>query len=400
MNRTLSVLALVVALVTTMLVPASAADPQSELERIQQEIDALNDRIDAAQAQKSDAARELDAAQARVQEVLGELSLAKAAVEEVEGRISVEEATLADLEAQLEQLERDLAETRAEITATQNDLEVQVVEMYMNASSSVGASMLTFDSAAELQIGLSYSAGVASTSEDMIDGFVALRSEEERQQGAVEGRRSDVQVVLTDLEADRQTLQTRLDEVQRLQARAEEDLLAAQNILNGINADIRSAEQHKDGLEAESARLEDEIRRLQESSGAGGSRPGAIGWPVSGAVTSPFGYRTHPIFGTRRLHTGVDIGVGYGTPIAAAEDGVVILAAPYGGYGNAVVIDHGGGLSTLYAHQSSIAVSNGSQVSRGQVIGYVGCTGYCTGAHLHFETRENGTPVDPMKYLG
>ncbi len=400
MTRSLSVLALVVALVTTMLVPASAADPQSELERIQQDIDALNDRIDAAQAQKSDAARELGAAQARVEEILGELSVAKAAVEEVEGKISVEEANLADLESQLEQLERDLAETRAEITATQNDLEVQVVEMYMNASSSVGASMLTFDSAADLQIGLSYSAGVASTSEDMIDGFVALRSEEERQQGAVEGRRSDVQVVLADLEADRQTLQSKLEEVRQLQARAEEDLVAAQNILNSINADIRSAEQHKDGLEAESARLEDEIRRLQESSGAGGTNPGVIGWPVSGAVTSPFGYRTHPIFGTRRLHTGVDISVGYGTPIAAAEDGVVILASPYGGYGNAVVIDHGGGLSTLYAHQSSIAVSNGSRVSRGQVIGYVGCTGYCTGAHLHFETRENGTPVDPMKYLG
>jgi len=117
-------------------------------------------------------------------------------------------------------------------------------------------------------------------------------------------------------------------------------------------------------------------------------------------VTSAFGYRTHPIFGTKRLHTGIDIGVGYGTPILAAESGVVILSGGYGGYGNAVVIDHGGGLSTLYAHQSSIAVGNGARIARGDVVGYVGCTGYCTGAHLHFETRENGSPVDPMKYLG
>ena len=318
MPRPLFVVLFVLTLLASSFAPASAADPQSELERIQSEIDALEGQIAAAQAQKSDAAQELAVAQGRVQEILGELVAAQDAVDEIKASIATEEANLAELQAQLEQLERDLAETRAEITSTQRDLEVQAIEMYMTASSSVGASMLTFDSAAELQIGLSYSAGVASSSEDMIDGFVALRHEEERQQSAVEGQRSGVEAILASLEADRQTLQADLDKVRELQAQAEEDLAAAQNILNRINSDIRAAEQHKDGLEAESARLEDEIRRLQESSGAGGSSPGVIGWPVNGAVTSPFGYRVHPFFGTRRLHTGVDLGVGYGTPIAAA----------------------------------------------------------------------------------
>jgi murein DD-endopeptidase MepM/ murein hydrolase activator NlpD len=124
------------------------------------------------------------------------------------------------------------------------------------------------------------------------------------------------------------------------------------------------------------------------------STPSASGliWPVSGAVVSPFGMRWG------RMHTGIDIGAGYGTPIHASASGTVIFAGWMGGYGNFVIVDHGGGLSTAYAHQSSIAVGGGS-VSQGQVLGYVGCTGHCFGPHLHFEVRINGSPVDPMGYL-
>ena len=124
------------------------------------------------------------------------------------------------------------------------------------------------------------------------------------------------------------------------------------------------------------------------------STPSASGliWPVSGPVVSPFGMRWG------RLHAGIDIGVGYGTPIHASASGTVIFAGWMGGYGNFVIVDHGGGLSTGYAHQSSIAVGGGS-VSQGQVIGYVGCTGHCFGPHLHFEVRINGSPVDPLGYL-
>ena len=116
-------------------------------------------------------------------------------------------------------------------------------------------------------------------------------------------------------------------------------------------------------------------------------------WPVNGPVTSGFGERWG------RMHEGIDIGVGYGTPIHAAASGRVIYAGWMEGYGNLVAIDHGRGISTAYGHQSSIAVGNGETVSQGQVIGYVGCTGHCFGPHLHFEVRINGAPVDPLGYL-
>ena len=111
-------------------------------------------------------------------------------------------------------------------------------------------------------------------------------------------------------------------------------------------------------------------------------------------MTSPFGWRWG------RMHEGIDIGVGYGTPIHAAAGGTVIYCGWEEGYGNFVVIDHGGNLATAYGHQSSIAVTCGQQVSQGDVIGYVGCTGHCFGPHLHFEVRVNGNPVDPLGYLG
>jgi murein DD-endopeptidase MepM/ murein hydrolase activator NlpD len=141
-----------------------------------------------------------------------------------------------------------------------------------------------------------------------------------------------------------------------------------------------------------------------EEAAAGESRGGDAGfngrnssygliWPLSGPVTSGFGYRWG------RLHAGIDIGVPIGTPIHAAKAGTVIFSGSMSGYGNAVIIDHGGGFSTLYAHQSRPAVSKGQQVAQGQVIGYSGNTGHSTGPHLHFETRINGNPEDPRRYL-
>lgn len=126
---------------------------------------------------------------------------------------------------------------------------------------------------------------------------------------------------------------------------------------------------------------------------------GQLGWPVSGEITSPYGYRTHPIWGTTIYHSGIDIGVDEGTPVHAADGGTVAWSGWMGGYGYAVVIDHGNGMSTLYGHNSELAVSEGQYVGKGQVIAYAGSTGNSTGPHVHFEVRISGDPVDPMGYL-
>ena len=136
-----------------------------------------------------------------------------------------------------------------------------------------------------------------------------------------------------------------------------------------------------------------------ESYNATPSSSGGMIWPISGPITSPFGWRTHPIFGSQRFHSGLDIGGDYGMEIHAAKAGVVSHAGWIGGYGNTVMIDHGGGIVTLYGHNQSLNVSVGQQVSQGQVIAFCGSTGNSTGPHCHFEVRLNGEPVSPYNYL-
>ena len=129
--------------------------------------------------------------------------------------------------------------------------------------------------------------------------------------------------------------------------------------------------------------------------------PSVLGyqWPVIGRVSSGYGYRTHPVYGTRKLHSGLDVAAPRGTSISATSGGVVIYAGWRGGYGNTVIVDHGGGLTSLYAHMSEIGASEGQVVERGDSLGLVGATGTATGNHLHFEIRYNGTPTDPAPYL-
>lgn len=126
---------------------------------------------------------------------------------------------------------------------------------------------------------------------------------------------------------------------------------------------------------------------------------GRMAWPAPGRLTSRFGYRTHPLYGDRRLHGGIDIGAGTGVPVRAADDGVVLLSYYSSSYGNLIVVDHGGVISTAYAHQDARLVATGDRVVRGQLIGRVGSTGNSTGPHLHFEVRVGGEPVDPLAYV-
>lgn len=172
-----------------------------------------------------------------------------------------------------------------------------------------------------------------------------------------------------------------------------------QGVLNAATYERETAEQAYRELIETSKEIEQMIRRIQSGEKNVGGSTGTMLWPADGEITSPFGWRTHPIFGTQRLHTGIDIGADYGDTVRAADGGVVIHSDWMGGYGNAVIIDHGNGISTLYAHNSQLLVSEGQAVGKGQAISRVGSTGYSTGPHLHFEVRQNGSPVNPLNFL-
>jgi murein DD-endopeptidase MepM/ murein hydrolase activator NlpD len=209
-------------------------------------------------------------------------------------------------------------------------------------------------------------------------------------------RRDAVQTTLKLREADLATQQK-----QWTVSRQETAALAEQRrrILTQIRAQRETQEAAIRELEAESFHIADLIRRQQRGLHRGARLSLAAGsfiWPASGPVTSGFGWRIDPIFRRRALHTGIDIAAAWGTPVEAAENGTVLYVGWMTGYGNVVVLDHGNGVSTVYAHLSSYVVRTGESVNRGQVIAHVGSTGWSTGPHLHFEVRQDGQPTDPL----
>ena len=181
---------------------------------------------------------------------------------------------------------------------------------------------------------------------------------------------------------------------------AEKKQSAKQAIIDKMETDRATQERIINENLAASKEVEQMIRnsRYQPASPAlsGG---GALNWPLGGPITSPFGWRVHPITGASRFHSGIDIGGDYGDTIHAAGAGIVSYAGWISGYGYAVIIDHGGGISTLYGHNQALLVSEGQSVSQGQAIAECGSTGNSTGPHCHFEVRVDGEPVDPMGYL-
>jgi murein DD-endopeptidase MepM/ murein hydrolase activator NlpD len=220
---------------------------------------------------------------------------------------------------------------------------------------------------------------------------------------------ADLKSQADNLERQRNQIEQKKNEValltqQLLAQKTEfEDQAAYQmNVIDRLRSDHRALEAAESQLTQDSKNVTLLIQRR-----LGTQRPGTLAYrgtgqmiyPSNGEITSSFGWRLHPILGYERFHTGIDFGADYGTTIYAADNGTILFAGWYGGYGNAVIIDHGNGITTLYGHSSELLVSEGQAVKRGEAIATVGSTGLSTGPHLHFEVRQNGEPIDPMGFL-
>jgi murein DD-endopeptidase MepM/ murein hydrolase activator NlpD len=350
----------------------------------------------------------------------------KAALDEQASALDaqVSEATVA-LDAarrEVERIDAELAPVRAEVTRIRDEIEAtrakfedSTASLYRNAGN--GAYVLPVlsyisDDPSDATLADRYLTTVSEDAKHQTDRFLALQEDLEVAKAALEQQRGRADEARAAVEAQRAEVQRLRSELEPVRAAVavEEDEEA--RLLADVLARKGEWEQELAQLQAEQAALAQLVSRgsgealasasAEDGDSNGGGQPSGGGpflWPCSGNVGSGFGYRVHPISGTSRMHTGVDIGCANGAPISAAGAGVVAEAGWRGGYGNAVVIDHGNGLATLYAHQSSIAASAGQQVSSGQTIGYVGSTGYSTGPHLHWEVWVNGEPVDPMGYV-
>lgn len=220
--------------------------------------------------------------------------------------------------------------------------------------------------------------------------------------------KADLTEKQNELEEEIKQLQAEIAEADNMIAELQKDIDAYTAEYSQMEADEQAVQAQIDQIAQKLKEQEEEAKRQNEANGTNQpTSPGSANvtgsyiWPAPSCtyVTSKYGYRIHPIFGTKKFHSGVDIGAQAGANVVAADGGTVSVATYSSSYGNYVMIYHADGSSTLYAHMSSLAVSAGQTVSQGDVIGYVGSTGWSNGPHLHFEVRINGSTVDPLGYF-
>ncbi len=385
-------------LVLGLALPA-AADPGSELERVrrrQAEVEAEKQEKLARAADVTDRLADLDRARDKVEDkvdaLAAEVAELDAGIARTERKLSSAQKQLALLAAQRDDIERRL-DRRTDL------LKARVVEAYKAGPAGYLDSLVSSTDFSELVDKVQYRTSAMDSDAELIDTIQVLQDETEAREELAEEKKLEIAAAKADLEADRDALDAKRDERAAVLAEKEAVLAEKQTLLADLRDDARRLAQLEAQLEADESRLVSIIQAAPTTAGPPPVGGGQLLMPAAGPITSPYGYRTHPIFGDQRLHTGIDIGAGYGAPVVAADAGVVVFAGAMSGYGNVIAVDHGGGLSTTYNHLSGFYVGTGESVGRGSTIGAVGCTGYCTGPHLHFEVRVNGSPVDPMPYL-
>jgi murein DD-endopeptidase MepM/ murein hydrolase activator NlpD len=356
--------------------------------------DELAGAIEDATAEELVAIKDLQDATAKRQVLEAQVAALDRQIGDATRQVEAAEAEIARINAQIETVQREIDRILAEIEQSKTKFHESAVALYKgsgNGSQSSFTLLTTGGGAHEIIAGSKY-LGESSRAFDR----------EIQRQGSLK-------VQLDDAQTDLRKEEAKAQEAERVATEERDRVTQLRTQADGEREQVAAAEAQEqqiiEGLRARRAEFEAEYNALQAQIAASLSRGnpvqgnGRFIWPVNGPVTSGFGPRNHPIYGGTRIHTGIDIAASSGTPIKAGDDGVVVMAGSNGGYGNWTLVDHGAGLATGYAHQSSIGVSVGQHVSRGEVIGRVGSTGASTGPHLHFEVRVNGNPVDPMGWL-
>ena len=335
----------------------------------------------------------------RIESLKGEIAGTEERLDRVQDDLDHAREELLAVRDRLEVARDRLERLRAELAVARGALADRLVELYKADEPDALTVVLEADGFADLLERTEFLERISEQDRRIVDRVRTLRDLAEDQADQLEVLEKRARTVA-------ETILSRRNDIAEARGQlvsAASDLRAVRNDRTAALSEVRSSRVKLEGdlraLEAANAAAQNALQGAGErafSPGAGGpirQGSGALIWPVNGAVVSPFGMRWG------RLHAGIDIAVPSGTPIRAADSGRVVLAAYTSGYGNYTCIQHNSSLSSCYAHQSSYATSNGAAVSQGQVIGYVGCTGHCFGDHLHFETRVNGAPVDPMGYL-
>lgn len=387
-------------LVASLLVPATPAaayhrQRQTELERLIAENQA---KVEDSKRRERTLATQINESDERRETLEGQVEQADAALGRAQAELAQISTRLSKLDTQVIQQTVELEGMLGELYAQERMMASRAADYYINAPSRMALGVGVTDIGDLIDI-RRYAEGVMES-----DQLAMQRLAEHKD--AVADRRAEIQLVQESVAEEHARQETTTQNLAAAQARREAAVRAVEGeislkerLLGKVKDQRAEYERMIASYEQESSRITSLLRTQGSSGNVTKGRGGWLVWPVSGRITSDYGWRTHPIYNSRSFHTGLDIGAGSGVPIDAARTGKVIDAGYKGAYGLAVVVDHGEGIATLYAHMSSIRVSVGQRVSTGDTVGLVGSTGYSTGPHLHFEVRVNGQHTNPMQWL-
>ncbi len=440
----IAALCAVAALVPLASTPAGAQSRERlrEIEQTKRRAEEALQGLERSENAKVAQLQEADARRAALQEQLDALSTELSGAQ---GELDEAEVALAETTQQRTQTQGELDQAREDLSENREDFSRRVRAAYIYGRPDPTSALPSVTDAGTAGRAIGYLERVAQSEQEAVEEVAALSTQidsDVAELARIQDRRRAAEEVAA---SERDRVAGLVDEQRTVTAAAEEEAEAHEAALDEILADEQAHQSLIASLEAESLTIEEQLRSAAAAAAAAraareaeeqrvavaaaaaaaaqGSRSsgssvssapapaapapapapddsgGGLYRPVNGPQTSGYGYRRHPIYGSSRLHTGIDFSGGCGTPIYAADSGVVSSTGWRGGYGNATVLVHPSGIATLYGHQSRFAVSGGASVSRGQLIGYVGTTGASTGCHLHFEVRVNGRPVNPAGYL-
>lgn len=353
---------------------ASVIDDLRELQQKQQN---SQSRLDDIQVRKGQKRREFNTLNANISRKEQELIATQNDLAYLESQLSMTEQMVAEVEKDLKDAEGRL-KLRSKLLAT------RVRAMYEVGTVTYLDVLLNSASFSDFLGRFRMLKEIVGKDVDLFQQVKAERRVIAEKKDLVEQKRTTLASLKDQTAAKKQTIEFQKADLGRQKNLVSKDLALLEQ---QEDEEIRLSEEYGQQIAEIQARMKRAAGKL------------AMIWPVRGPITSPFGNRVHPLFKKWKFHSGLDIGVPMGTPIKAAESGQVIVASYLTGYGNTVVIDHGGGISTWYAHASKLKVSVGQEVKQGDVISLAGSTGYSTGPHLHFEVRQNGEPKQPLDWL-
>lgn len=355
------------------------ADQKSDLQKQQQN----------AQQKASDAQAKMNQAKnkkATYDEVKKELD---AQMAEVAARVKVLNDQVTTLEAEIQEKEDEITRLTEEEDENRELYKLRMRSLYEESSTSYLDILLSSGDLSDFFYRLDMIEQIAVYDQQIISDIINRKTKVEEAKSVLDEKKDELLVVKEKADKEKRNLQALINENTQ--------------VLTQLQSDINKYAKEYEKFEKESANIQAQIRSLSSQSGGSGGKysGGIMQWPAPGyqTITSYYGNRLHPVLKVYKLHTGIDIAAPSGASVVAAEDGTVIISGYSSAYGNYIVIDHGGGITTLYGHHSSNLVSKGAVVKRGQKIAKVGSTGWSTGPHLHFEVMKNGATTNPLNYL-